>query len=87
MTARVLTNNVVTSPIVRLGGKIVYTGCEPHNCNWHNWAIVIDEKTRLADVCHFEKTDPDGAEIANWYRSSGGRDTSMGQCLDIVPRE
>jgi hypothetical protein len=53
--ARVLNPNSVTSPITRNGEFVLSWACEPHNCAWHQWSIVVTPSGRKGAVCYYNE--------------------------------
>lgn len=51
----VLSARIVSSEISLEGGRVISTGCEPHNCGPHQWRISIDPAGTAAEVCYFSE--------------------------------
>lgn len=62
--SRVLDPDSTSGPIVRQGDFIVSWACEPHNCGFHQWAIVLTGSARKAAVCYYNE---DLSEGARWF--------------------
>jgi hypothetical protein len=62
--SRVLDPNSTSGPIARQGDFIVSWACEPHNCGFHQWAIVLTGSGRKAAVCYYNE---DLSEGARWF--------------------
>jgi hypothetical protein len=84
--SQVLDDHVVLPPVARQGDLIVYTACEPHNCSFHNWAIVLPTSAREAAVCYY---DSDSSEGARWFiRGDVSLVELNANCnLDLVPAQ
>ena len=62
--SRVLDPNSTSGPIARQGDFIVSWACQPHNCGFHQWAIVLTGSGRKAAVCYYNE---DLSEGARWF--------------------
>jgi hypothetical protein len=61
----------VESPIEAVGdGFIFASACEPHNCDAHNWAVVIDKTGSRGFVCEYNR---DGDSKSQGYFVHGTR--------------
>jgi hypothetical protein len=50
--SRILDREGQQTPIALRGGRLVSWGCEPHNCNDHEWTIFIDRTGSSAEICY-----------------------------------
>jgi hypothetical protein len=67
--SRILDREAQQTPIALRGGRLVSWGCEPHNCNDHEWTIFIDRAGNSAEICyHVGHTM---GSRSRWYRSTG----------------
>jgi len=73
----VLSEDITTNPIGSRDGRIVATGCEPHNCGPHNWSILIDPEGTAAEVCYARDTVGDRA---TWYVAGRPAEQRPGAC-------
>jgi hypothetical protein len=55
------------TPIALRGGRLISWGCEPHDCNDHEWTIFIDQAGNSAEICyHVRRTMGDRSR---WFRT------------------
>ncbi|MDE0879704.1 MAG: hypothetical protein OSB00_13745 [Sphingomonas bacterium] len=70
----------VTVPIFRYDGKIAAHGCEPHNCDAHNWTFLMAADGSGATACFH-----DAAAMGNtsrWY-SNDAPVSRAGACPQV----
>jgi hypothetical protein len=64
---RILDREAQQTPIALRGGRVISWGCEPRNCNDHEWTIFIDRTGNSAEICyHVGHTM---GSRSRWYRS------------------
>ena len=73
----VLREDVTTNPIGSRDGRIIATGCEPHNCGPHHWSIVIDTEGTSAEVCYAQNST---LERSTWYVAGRPPEERAGDC-------
>ena len=69
-----------STPIGTIDGKVAAWACEAHNCGPHNWTVMIDPKTGLAEVCYFDEEV--AADKSRWFHD-GREETRPGKCPDV----
>lgn len=69
-----------STPIGMVGAKVASWACEAHNCGPHNWTVMIDPKTGLADVCYYDADV--AADKSRWF-VQGREEERPGRCPDV----
>lgn len=82
--SRVLDPDSTAGSIARQGDFIVSWACEPHNCGFHHWSIVLTGSGRKAAVCYYNEDLTAGAR---WFVDGSVRFVdSEGNCeVETVP--
>jgi hypothetical protein len=55
----VLSSSGPESLITVKDGRLLATGCESHNCGFHDWSIAIEPNGSNAEVCYLETENPE----------------------------
>lgn len=55
------------TPIALRAGRLVSWGCEPGNCNDHEWTILIDTAGRSVEICY--RLGERMGSRSRWFRS------------------
>lgn len=65
------------TPIFAAGKRVVAWGCEAHDCDDHDWALLVDPATGKGEVCYHDADVAGGA--TRWY-AGGPPVTRLGDC-------
>ena len=74
---RILSSDVTAAPVERIGERLLYWACEPHNCGAHNWTVMLLRDGRGAEVCYVNVDDP---ARSGWYRGGQRQALSREGC-------
>lgn len=67
-----------SAPIATYEGKVGSWGCQQHNCDDHQWAVLVDPKSGATDVCYHNAEQTGNA--SRWFLADGGQETREGNC-------
>ena len=57
------------TPIALRGGRLISWGCEPRNCNDHEWTILIDTAGTSVEICY--RVGERMGTRSRWFRTGG----------------
>jgi len=66
---RILDRESQQTPIALRGGRLISWGCEPRNCNDHEWTIFINQAGNEVEICYH--VGHMMGSRSRWYRSGG----------------
>jgi hypothetical protein len=63
----ILDREAQQTPIALRGGRLISWGCEPHNCNDHEWTILIDSAGTSVEICY--RVGERMGSRSRWFRT------------------
>ena len=67
--SRILDREAQQTPVALRGDRLISWGCEPHNCNDHEWTILIDTAGASVEICY--RLGERMGTRSRWFRTGG----------------